>query len=353
MAVTIVVGGQYGSEGKGKVVALLAKESNAPWLVRCGGPNSGHTVTIDGKPVVMRQVPSCSEPEKATFCVAAGCVVDEEILLRELDMLKIPRDRIIVDPRSVLVTDEDRKAEADSLVRIGSTCSGTGAALLRRMSRAKGVRLSKGSDAINARCRVETVATLLHNRIENGGDVIVEGTQGFALSLLHGPDYPYVTSRDTTAAGFAMEIGLSPRHIHNIVMVIRTFPIRVAGNSGPFANEFSWEHIREISGAPAVLPEFTSVTKRLRRVARFDLDLVKLACKYNCPTSLAVMGLDRLDYANTGVTNLRKLTTKARGFLDNLEHETGKPISIVGTGFGTHESFLIPENQHIALSRQI
>ena len=353
MSVTIVVGGQYGSEGKGKVVALLAKESISPWLVRCGGPNSGHTVTIDGKSVIMRQVPSCSEPDKATFCVAAGCVVDEELLLHELDLLKIPRERIIVDPRSVLVTEEDRMAEAGSLVRIGSTCSGTGAALLRRMSRAKGVLLAKDSAAITARCRVETVATLLHGRIEGGGDIIIEGTQGFALSLLHGPDYPYVTSRDTTAAGFAMEIGLSPRQIHNIVMVIRTFPIRVAGTSGPFANEFSWEHIQAISGAPQVLPEYTSVTKRLRRVARFDLELVKLACKYNCPTSLAVMGLDRLDYANTGVTNLSKLTPKARDFLDKLELETGKPVSIVGTGFGTFDSVLVPENLHTLLSTQI
>ena len=87
MSVIIVVGGQYGSEGKGKVVALLAKASDSPWLVRCGGPNSGHTVTIDGKSVIMRQVPSCAEPEKATFCISAGCVVDEEILLRELDQL--------------------------------------------------------------------------------------------------------------------------------------------------------------------------------------------------------------------------------------------------------------------------
>jgi adenylosuccinate synthase len=341
MSVTIVVGGQYGSEGKGKVVALLAKESNFPWLVRCGGPNSGHTVTIDGQSVIMRQVPSCAEPEKATFCISAGCVVDEEILLRELDQLKIPQDRIIVDPRSVLVTEDDRKAESESLVRIGSTCSGTGAALLRRMSRAKEVRLSKDSEAIKARCRVETVATLLHSRIEDGGDIVVEGTQGFALSLLHGPDYPYVTSRDTTAAGFAMEVGLSPRHIDKIVMVIRTFPIRVAGTSGPFANEFSWEHIKALSGAPEVFPEYTSVTKRLRRVARFDLEAVKLACKYNCPTSLAVMGLDRINYLDTGANVLNKLTAKAHAFLNQVEQTTGVPVEFIGTGFGTFDAIRV------------
>jgi adenylosuccinate synthase len=137
-----------------------------------------------------------------------------------------------------------------------------------------------------------------------------------------------------------MEIGLSPRHIHNIVMVIRTFPIRVGGTSGPFANEFSWQHIKEISGAPEVLPEYTSVTKRLRRVARFDLEAVKLACKYNCPTSLAVMGIDRLDYANTEITDFKQLTFKAHVFLDQLELSTGIPIEFVGTGFGTFDAIV-------------
>src|SRR5947207_15101371 len=99
MPATIVVGGQYGSEGKGKVVALLEKSSNSPWLVHCGGPNSGHTVTIDGKEVIMRQVPSCADPATATFCIGAGCVVDESVLLREVEMLHVERDRIIVDPR--------------------------------------------------------------------------------------------------------------------------------------------------------------------------------------------------------------------------------------------------------------
>src|SRR5207244_2042197 len=99
---------------------------------------------------------------------------------------------------------------------------------------------------------------LLHSAIDNGDEVIIEGTQGFALSLLHGRDYPFVTSRDTTAAGFAMEVGLSPRLVSKIVMVIRTFPIRVGGTSGPFANETSWDEIRVASRAPEIIPEFTS-----------------------------------------------------------------------------------------------
>lgn len=350
MAATIVVGGQYGSEGKGKVVALLASRLKSPWLVRCGGPNSGHTVTIGGRDLVLRQVPACGEHRKATLCIAAGCAVNEEILIEELELLGIERDRIVVDPRAVMITEEDRETERRELEGIASTCSGTGAALIRRMSRGREVHLVKDSDAIAKRCRIETVAPLLQEQVDRNGDVIVEGTQGFGLSLLHGPDYPFVTSRDTTAAGFAMEVGLSPRMVEKIVMVLRTFPIRVGGPSGPFVAEMSWEEIATDSGAPRVVPEYTSVTKRLRRVARFDFAAVKRACDYNRPTSLAVMGLDRIEYANTGVTDIYDLTSKARSFLRDLESGTGVRVEFAGTGFGTFDAIVQSESHQSELS---
>ncbi|MGJ5816775.1 adenylosuccinate synthetase [Paludibaculum fermentans] len=343
MPATIVVGGQYGSEGKGKVAALLAREIRSPWLVRCGGPNSGHTVTVRGQDIVLRQVPCCTEPSLATFCVAAGCVIDEPVLLGELDVLGIRREQIIIDPRAMLVTEDDRKCERGQLIGIGSTCSGTGAALIRRIERRSNVRLAKDSSLLTERCRIETVAPLLHDALDRGEGVIVEGTQGFALSLLHGRDYPFVTARDTTAAGFAMEVGLSPRLIDRIVLVLRTFPIRVGGPSGPFANECTWEDIREQSGAPRTYPEYTSVTRRLRRVARFDMDSIVLACKYNRPTDLAVMGLDRLDYADSGVCNATGLTATSRDFLNNLELTTGVPVAFAGTGFGTLDFVRFPD----------
>jgi adenylosuccinate synthase len=346
MPVTIVVGGQYGSEGKGKVVALRANQVPAPWLVRCGGPNSGHTVTIGGKDEILRQIPCCSEPNRATFCISAGCVIDESILLRELNLLGIGRDKIIVDPRAVLVTDFDREEERRELGGIGSTCSGTGSAQIRRMSRKPDVRLAGNSTAIEARCRVETVAPLLHHAIDDGGHVIVEGTQGFALSLLHGAVYPYVTSRDTTAAGFAMEVGLSPRLVDEIVMVIRTYPIRVGGSSGPFSRETTWQEVALLSGAPEAIPEYTSVTKRLRRVAHFDVDAVKRACQYNRPTSLAVMGLDRIDFKNHQEVEWSRLTVNAKRFIEELEAATGVRVALAGTGFGTFDAVFL-ETRHI------
>ena len=261
MPVTVVVGGQYGSEGKGKAIALLASQTEEPWVVRCGGPNSGHTVTIRGKEVILRQVPCSTTPETGMFCIGAGCVVDVDLLLSELTLLKIDRDRIVVDPMAVILTVDDQHFENENLSEIASTCSGTGAALIKRMTRQTAVPLVASSVRLKERCRVEPVAPLLHQAIEQSKDVFIEGTQGFSLSLLHGAQYPFVTSRDTTAAAFAAEVGLSPRLIDRIVMVLRTYPIRVGGPSGPFDREISWEEIQARSKAPVAQPEFTSVTQ--------------------------------------------------------------------------------------------
>lgn len=334
---SIVVGGQYGSEGKGKVVALLT-HAGEPWVVRCGGPNSGHTTFVDGREVVVRQVPSAVGNPNTTLLVAAGCVVDEQLLLREADHLGVSRDRLIVDPRAVLLEEADRLTETESLFRIGSTASGTGSALIRRMQRLETVRLAGTSELLRARTRVESVAPLLHRHLDRGGHVVIEGTQGFGLSVLHGPFYPFATARDTTAAGFCSEVGVSPRVVTDVILVLRTYPIRVGGNSGPLAGELSWEEVKISSGAPKAVPEYTSVTKRLRRVGAFDYDLLASAVCYNQPTALAVMGLDRLDYANTSAASSDELTGSAIDFLSGIQNAVGVPVEWVGTGFGTFDA---------------
>ncbi len=339
MPSTIVVGGQYGSEGKGKVVALISGLRREPWVVRCGGPNSGHTVWVRGKRIVFRQIPAAAGHPNALLMLSAGCAIDESIFLQEAEQLDLCRERVVVDPRAVLVQEDDRNSELDIAGRIASTGSGTGAALIRRMGRGPNVRLAGDSEILRARFRVESVAPLLHTHLGKGGDVIVEGTQGFGLSLFHGPDYPHVTSRDTTAAAFASEVGLSPRQVDEIVMVVRTWPIRVGGPSGDLAQEVSWDEVQRVSGAPEVYPEYTSVTNRLRRVGRFDLTAVKRACDYNRPTQLALMGLDRLDHRNHRASSWSSLTPTVRIFVANLERETQVKVGWVGTGFHTEEAF--------------
>ncbi len=338
MSCTIIVGGQYGSEGKGKVTALLSAACAEPWVVRCGGPNSGHSIWRGGEELILRQLPTGALHPASIVLVAAGCAVDEALLLQEVSTLGLPRERVVVDPRAVLIRPSDREEEMPDVARIGSTASGTNAAWIRRMRRPSNVRLASDSDLLHDRVRVESVATLLHSSLDTGADVIIEGTQGFGLSLLHGDHYPYLTARDTTAAGFCSEVGLSPRHVDFVVVVIRTFPIRVGGNSGPLAEQIDWADVQKLSGAPHTEPEFTSVTRRVRRVAPFDLEAARRACRYNCPTSLAVMGLDRLDYANRSVLDGALLSSAARNFIAWLERETEVPVEWVGTGFRTAEA---------------
>ena len=355
MSCTIIVGGQYGSEGKGKVVALLAETMNEPWVVRCGGPNSGHTVWLDGQERILRQVPTAAGHPNSMLMMSAGCAVDEDVLLDEVNTLELPKERVIIDPRAVLISDADRKEEELHLGHIASTCSGTGAALIRRMARSDDVPLASDSEKLRERVRIAPVAPLLHSHLDVGGDVIVEGTQGFGLSLLHGLHWPCVTSRDTTAAGFAAEVGLSPRQITSIIMVIRTFPIRVGGNSGPLKDEISWEDIQKSSGAMDLVPEFTSVTKRLRRVGQFDIDAVRMACEYNRPTAIALMGLDRLDYQNTRACEQGNLTEQAVSFIENVHRCTSVPVKLIGTGFSTQEALWLstPKNTNLKNTRNV
>jgi adenylosuccinate synthase len=333
MPATVVVGGQYGSEGKGKIVANLASRMVAPWIVRCGGPNSGHTATLHGGKYIFRQLPSAPDVPNATHLISAGCAIDVEILLEEIQAFGSElKERIVIDPRAVIIAEEDRLSESKAIVNIGSTCSGTGAAFSRRSLR-HDVQLAGECKQLLGIVRIEPVAPLLHAQLDGGCDVIIEGTQGFGLSLLHGPYYPFVTSRDTTASGFIAEVGLSPRQIQSIVMVIRTFPIRVGGTSGPFPGEIDWAEVSRISGAPKSFPEYTSVTNRLRRVAHFDPELVRLAALYNRPTAIALMGIDRLDYKNTRATMCDQLTSNSISTTSNIENLTRCPIEFIGTGF--------------------
>lgn len=333
MSCTIVVGGQFGSEGKGKVVALEAQRLRSPTVVRCGGPNSGHSIVIDGSQRVLRQLPAGVVNPNALLTLAPGCAVDAEILASEIRALGVERQRVVVDPRAIVITERDREAEADWASAIGSTASGTGAALIRRMQRSSRAVLASDSELLRSVARIESVSDLCQEQLDRGGDVIVEGTQGFGLSLLHGP-YPYVTARDTTAAGFVSEAGLAPHQVTRVVMVLRTFPIRVGGDSGPLENEISWQRVCDLGGAPAPVEEFTSVTRRLRRVGRFDVELARRARLVNRPTSLAVMGLDRLNYHNTGVLEAEALTEDARRFLADVATDLLTPVEWIGTGFG-------------------
>lgn len=332
MTIAIVVGGQLGSEGKGKVTAHLCRFHDYNVAVRCGGPNSGHTIYINKKPIVLRQIPAGIVNPESTLYLAAGCLIDVDVLLEEINKFNLLPERLGIDRNAAIIDKgyDQEEINNDLGNRIGSTCSGTGIAVAKRVLRSKDVKLAK--DIPEFKQYITNVSKKIMEHYSIKDKIIIEGTQGYGLSVYHSQYYPYATSRDTTAAAFISEVGISPLIVSNIIMVIRTFPIRVGGNSGPLPYEIDWETVRSESNYPYKIQEYTSVTKRLRRVARFDIDLVEKAVLVNKPSEIALMGTDYLDYKNKNAKTFEELTYETKSFIQNIEKNLEIHINLIGTG---------------------
>jgi adenylosuccinate synthase len=333
MPVTVVVGGQFGSEGKGKVAHYLAKEMDASVAIRCGGPNSGHTV-IDpnGRPIIFQQLPTpCILPD-VNIVLCAGSFIDIDILKKEIEIARLSPDRLWIDPNAVVITPEMKKTEqhAGLVDSIGSTGSGTGEAVIQRIQRRNPQILAESFSSL--RPYIRETKGFVRSSLDNQERVIIEGTQGFGLSLLHSQHYPHVTSRDTTAAAFVSEAGLSPLDVDDIVLTIRAFPIRVAGNSGPFANEIDWKTVTEESGSNRPIVEYTSVSKNLRRVARFDSSIVRKAIISNEPSRVV---LNHLDYVDAEKSSEKGISYRIKVFVKQVESSIGRNVNFLGIGPGS------------------
>ena len=330
MPVTIVVGGQFGSEGKGKVTHWLAHEQRAQYAVRVGGPNSGHTVVENGRTVVLRQLPTPVLNDGVIAVVPAGAYVDTDILLREVEEVGLRNDQLLIHPSAVVLDDSMRaeEGEAGLVERIASTGQGIGGAVAQRAMRRSSVTFASTSKRLREFVHTELERNLAL-ALDAGERIIVEGTQGFGLSILHGGNYPYLTSRDTTAAGALSEAGLSPRNVDCVALVLRSFPIRVGGNSGPLPQETTWQEIARQAGATIDLTEFTTVTGRVRRVAEFHQEIALRAIRTNRPDILFLNHADYFDYA---IHEKPRLSRHAGKCVTDLEYILGLRIDYVGSG---------------------
>lgn len=330
MPVTVVVGGQFGSEGKGKVVHEFARRHASCIAVRVGGSNSGHTV-IDSRDRVrrFRSLPTASVLPGTISVIAAGSYIDPSVLLKEVAETELDPPRLIIDPKAVVISEEHKQAEKEAGLReaIGSTLSGTGAAVVSRLRRDGTARFARDDDRLKPFLR--NSREFLRKCLDHNERVIIEGTQGFGLSPFHSAYYPNVTSRDTTAAGFLSEAGLSPLDVDEVVLVIRAFPIRVAGNSGPLPKEISWETVTSESGYETDLTERTTVTDMVRRVARFDAEVVRAAITANKPSHIV---LNHIDYVDVVCRKSRQLNSKTERFVAYVEHEIERKVDFLGFG---------------------
>lgn len=311
MGLKIIVGAQFGGEGKGKVAYQLSKENNIHTVVRVGGSNSGHTVIHDNQKYIFRHLPTASLLENRISILGAGTYIDLDVLKQEIELSKIDKRNLLIDFNAVVLQSKDKEEEINNDLKnsIGSTLSGTGMGVKNRILRKSDAILAKNCKDLES--FLTDTKTYLRAVLDKGEDIILEGTQGYGLSLLHSPYYPYTTSRDTTAAGFLSEIGLSPFDVDDIYLVIRTYPIRVEGNSGPLKYEIDWETLgQEV--------ELTSVTKGKRRVAKIDYEIIKEAISVNRPTKIV---LNHLDYVEE---NLRE------EFVEKLESKIKIKVDFIG-----------------------
>ena len=333
MPSTVIVGAQWGDEGKGKIVDLLAQQSDVVCRYQ-GGPNAGHTIVVGGETFKIRQTPSGVISGK-TSVIGAGCVVDPQVLLDELDELAARG----VDPSVVVVSGNahlimpwhvaiDQASERRlGTLQIGTTRRGIGPAYADKASRI-GIRVQDVLDPKILRQKIEValaeknvwlervyevepfdletvwaryaayaerlapyvgdVSLLVDTALREGKDVLFEGAQATLLDLDHGT-YPFVTSSNPIASGAATGVGIGPTRIDRVLGVSKAYVTRVG--EGPFPSEIAGPaqaRLRELGG------EYGTVTGRERRCGWLDLVALRYAVRVNGMTALALTKLDVL-----------------------------------------------------------
>ena len=359
----VVVGAQWGDEGKGKLVDVLAER--ADWVVRYqGGANAGHTVHIGDTQVVLHQIPSGILHRGVRCAIGNGVVLDPDTLFTEIDALVEDgvdvEGRLYVSDRAHLVLPHHKLVDLESCAsrEIGTTGRGIGPAYEDKVAR-RGVRvldlrnatrlrslIERGVDHANGQLArfgskkradvddtltmlealaprllavAEDVGLMVHRAIVGGAAVLLEGAQGSMLDVDHGT-YPYVTSSSTTSGGAAIGVGIAPTAIKAVLGVVKAYTTRV-GN-GPLPTELEEPlatRIRELGN------EFGATTGRARRCGWFDAVVVRYAGRVNGLSDLAVTKLDVLDTLDrvaicTGYEANGDVFTEFPGDLDTLEH---------------------------------
>jgi adenylosuccinate synthase len=337
--VDVIVGGQYGSEGKGNIAYYLAPEYDL--LVRVGGPNAGHKVPTT-PPYTHRLLPSgtLANPD-ARLLIGPGATLDIPQLLKEIAQCGVEAGDLFIDPQAMIIEDADIDAEKNLIKGIGSTGKGGGAAAARRIMGRHGadppVRLARDVPELGAYLR--SAADVLDEAYRGGHRILLEGTQGTGLSAFHG-SYPHVTSRDTTAAGCLAEAGIAWSRANQVIMVCRAYPIRVMspaeGTSGPMKQELTWDVIAERSGVPIeqlLDTEKGSVSLNQRRVGEFDWELLRSAAELNGATEIALTFADYLDVRNQQARRYDQLQPGTILFIEEIERVSGAPVTLIGTRF--------------------
>ena len=323
MTCNVIVGGFYGDEGKGKIIAYLSLKDNPKIAVRGGvGANAGHTFVHNNQTYKVRMLPSAVLNPETQLLIGAGVLITPEVLIDESRKYNA-ENRTIIDNHCGIIDESHIKRDKENSHlknTVGTTGTGTGPANSDRALRI--LNLAKNVDSLKK--YLGNVSDIVNESIDKSQSVLIEGTQGTFLSLYHG-DYPFVTSKDVTASGICSDVGIGPKKVDDVILVFKAYVTRVGG--GPLENEISPDEAAKLGWV-----EYGSVTGRQRRASPFNLELAKKSIKINSATQLAVTKLDVVFPECAGLTEYSKLTSKPRQFIENIEANLGVKVVLIGTG---------------------
>ena len=336
MSVTVIVGSQWGDEGKGKIVDLLSEKADVVARFN-GGPNAGHTVVAQGKEIILHLIPSGILWPQTTCIIGNGTVIDPKVLQEEINLIEEKgveyKGRFWISDRAHIIFPYHRQSDAiadkgENRVQIGTTGRGIGPAYIDKADRI-GLRMCdiRNPEKINTAAQqnqqnkkiihdalfkadfddspdsmsgyikalnemswaITDTSLLLHQAIAQGKEVLIEGAQGTLLDVDHGT-YPFVTSSNCTSGGACTGLGIGPSKIDSVIGVTKAYTTRVG--EGPFPTEFKneqGEQLRQLGR------EFGATTGRPRRCGWLDMVIIKFAVRINGLDKLAITKLDVLD----------------------------------------------------------
>ncbi|MGB9741214.1 MAG: adenylosuccinate synthetase [Candidatus Bathyarchaeia archaeon] len=321
MPCTVIAGAFWGDEGKGKIISYLALKDKLDVCVRTGSVNAAHTVWLEGKRYALHMVPATFVFKKCRLLIGAGSNVHVAQFLKEVEETNV-KDRIGVDAQASII--EAKHSEQDKtsahLKGIGTTGWGVGPAIEERVRRT--AKLAR--DVPELKPYITDVAEEANNAIDAGKKVLLEGTQGFMLSLFHGT-YPYVTGRDTSASAICSEAGVGPTKVDDVLIVFKAFMTRVG--AGPLPGELTKEEAIRRGWF-----ETAAGTGRDRRSAPFNFEVARRAVKVNGATQAALTKLDSVYPQCKGARSFDALPKEAREFIVEIERQVGVPVVLIGTG---------------------
>ncbi len=323
MTCTIIVGGNFGDEGKGKIVSHVAHKDRPTIITRGGvGPNAGHTVVVGEKKYGVRMCPSGFVYPDARLMIGTGVLVDPRVFAHEIEVLGV-KDRIFVDKRcSIIETShiEEDKNNSHLAKTVGSTGTGCGPA-----NRDRVMRIARQAEQVpDLSPYLTDVPYEVNTALDRNETVLIEGTQGFGISLYYG-HYPFVTSKDTCASQMAADNGVGPTRIDDVIVVFKAYPTRVG--EGPFATEMQQEKAHEKG-----IQEFGTVTGRERRIGTWDGKMARYAAMINGCTQAAITGIDHVDPSCFGITSYDALSDEALQFIKRAEADIGAKVTLISTG---------------------